>query len=463
MRCDNSIRFDTIEARNKREKRSINFKKFLKFKYLCYICRQKVCIHTKLVYIMKYERRFYIEKLNSHKHNRLIKIVTGLRRVGKSFLLFNLFKQHLIETGVDENHIIEIQLDSFAHRKYRKAETLYEHVEKLTQQDSSMHYVLIDEVQMLEDFVDVLNGFLHIDNLDVYVTGSNAKFLSSDIVTEFRGRGVQIHLQPLSFKEIKENSTEDVATLWRDYIFYGGLPMVVLEKNKSRKSEILQDLLKETYLSDIKNRNSIKNDAELEELFSLLASNIGALTNPNKLANTFASEKKIKISHNTIKTYIDYFMDSFLISRAVRYDIKGKKYIDTPFKYYFADMGLRNALLNFRQVEPTHIMENILYNHLIGGGYKVDVGNITYYQKNSEGKTTRSLLEIDFVCNKGSERVYIQSAYSMPDIEKRKQEERSLTLTDDSFSKIIITTDNIPTHTTENGIIIMNIFEYLLS
>lgn len=411
---------------------------------------------------MKYSRNQYIEKLNSQKHNRLIKIVTGLRRVGKSYLLFNLFKQHLIENGVPKNHIIEFQLDSFGHRKFRKAEPLFEYVKNKTQQDSQMYYVMIDEVQMLEDFVDVLNGFLHIENVDVYVTGSNAKFLSSDVVTEFRGRGVQIHLQPLSFKEIKENSSEDVATLWREYIFYGGLPMVVLEKDNSRKAEILQELLRETYLSDIKNRNSIKNDAELEELFCLLASNIGALTNPNKLANTFGSAKKIKISHNTIKTYIDYFIDSFLISRAIRYDIKGKKYIDTPFKYYFADMGLRNALLNFRQVEPTHIMENIIYNHLIGEGYSIDVGNITYYQKNSEGKTTRISLEIDFVCNKGSERTYIQSAYSMPNEDKIKQEQRSLMLTDDSFAKIILTTDNIPTHNTEKGIVIMNIFEFLL-
>lgn len=411
---------------------------------------------------MKFARENYITKLSHLKHNGLIKIVTGLRRVGKSYLLFNLYRQHLIENGVQENHIIEIQLDSFAYRKYRNAEILYEFVENIAKQDSQMHYVMIDEVQMLEDFVDVLNGFLHIKNLDVYVTGSNAKFLSSDIVTEFRGRGVQIHLQPLTFKEIKSCSSEDISTLWRDYIYYGGLPMVVLENNKTRKAEILQELLQETYLSDIKNRNNLKNDAELEELFCLLASNIGALTNPNKLANTFVSEKKVKISHNTIKTYIDYFIDSFLINRAVRYDIKGKKYIDTPFKYYFADMGLRNALLNFRQVEPTHIMENITYNHLLGEGYKVDVGCITHYQKDSDGKTTRSTLEIDFVCNKGSERLYIQSAYSMPDEEKKRQEQRSLTLTNDSFAKIILTIDNIPTHTTDKGIVIMNIFEYLL-
>lgn len=411
---------------------------------------------------MIFKRERYIDKLISSKHNHLIKIVTGLRRVGKSFLLFNLYKQHLISEGVSENHIIEIHLDSFNHRKYRKAENLFEYVESQSKQDSQMFYVMIDEVQMLEDFVDVLNGFLHINNLDVYVTGSNAKFLSSDIVTEFRGRGVQIYLQPLSFKEITEKSTEDIFSLWKDYIYYGGLPMVVLEKNKSRKAEILQELLKETYLSDIINRNNIKNDAEIEELFCLLASNIGTLTNPNKLANTFVSEKKVKINHSTIKSYIDYFIDSFLINKASRFDIKGKKYINSPYKYYFSDIGLRNALLNFRQVEPTHIMENLIYNYVIGEGYKIDVGCITRYQKNQEGKTLRSILEIDFVCNKGSDRIYIQSAYSMPDEEKLKQEQRSLSLTNDSFTKIILTADNIPTHTLENGIIVMNIYDYLL-
>lgn len=411
---------------------------------------------------MIFKRERYIDKLISSKHNHLIKIVTGLRRVGKSFLLFNLYKQHLISEGVSENHIIEIHLDSFNHRKYRKAENLFEYVESQSKQDSQMFYVMIDEVQMLEDFVDVLNGFLHINNLDVYVTGSNAKFLSSDIVTEFRGRGVQIYLQPLSFKEITEKSTEDIFSLWKDYIYYGGLPMVVLEKNKTRKAEILQELLKETYLSDIINKNNIKNDAEIEELFCLLASNIGTLTNPNKLANTFVSEKKVKINHSTIKSYIDYFIDSFLINKASRFDIKGKKYINSPYKYYFSDIGLRNALLNFRQVEPTHIMENLIYNYVIGEGYKIDVGCITRYQKNQEGKTLRSILEIDFVCNKGSDRIYIQSAYSMPDEEKLKQEQRSLSLTDDSFTKIILTADNIPTHTLENGIIVMNIYDYLL-
>lgn len=412
---------------------------------------------------MRFERRQYIDRLVNSRHNHLVKIVTGLRRVGKTYLLFNLYKQHLLDSGVDENRIIEIQLDSFAHRRYRKAEELYEHVTGLASQDPRMHYVMIDEVQMLEDFVDVLNGFLHIDNLDVYVTGSNAKFLSSDIVTEFRGRGVQVHLQPLSFKEITCKVNADVQTVWRDYIYYGGLPLVVIEQDRARKAEMLHDFSRETYLNDIINRNKVKNDAELEELFSMLASNIGGLTNPTKLANTFKSKKKVNIKSDTIKRYIDYFIDSFLVSRAVRYDIKGKKHIGSPYKYYFADMGLRNALLNFRQVEPNHIMENIIYNHLVGEGYQVDVGSLTRYTRNDEGKTRRSILEVDFVCNRGSERVYIQSAYSIPDEKKREQEQRSLMLTGDSFTKIILTTDNIPRHTLDSGIVMMNVQDYLLA
>lgn len=410
---------------------------------------------------MIFERKQYLEKLITSKHNRLIKVITGLRRVGKSYLLFNLYKQHLIGCGVDKNNILEFNLDSFADKKYRSAEELYNHVVAVAKENEKMHYVLIDEVQMLEDFVDVLNGFLHIDNLDVYVTGSNAKFLSSDIATEFRGRGTQIYLQPLSFKEIKEQSDESDTSLWRDYIYYGGLPMVVMESDKTRKAEILNELLRETYLNDIKTRNSIKNDAELEELFCTLASNIGAYTNPTKIANTFVSEKNTKISHNTIKTYIDYFIDSFMISRAVRYDIKGRKYINSLYKYYFSDLGLRNALLNFRQVEPTHIMENIIYNHLIESGYKVDVGTIPTVVKSTDGSFVKTNLEIDFVCNKGSERIYIQSAYSLPDREKQEQEQRSLTLTKDSFEKIILTYDNIPTHQLDNGIKMMNIFDFL--
>ena len=412
---------------------------------------------------MIFYREKYIQQLISLRHNGLVKIVTGLRRVGKSYLLFTLFKQRLLQEGVHQNHIIEIQLDSFADRRLRKAETLYTFVQEKVQADSGMYYVFIDEVQMLEDFVDVLNGFLHIGNVDVYVTGSNAHFLSSDVVTEFRGRGIQIHLHPLSFKEIQEATKVDVLHLWRDYMYYGGLPMVVLEADHVRKAQLLSDLLHETYLNDIINHNRIKNDSDLEELLIMLASNIGALTNPTKLANTFKSEKKSQISHNTIKQYIDYFKDSFLISRATRYDIKGRKYIDSPYKYYFADLGLRNALIGFRQVEPTHCMENILYNYLTEQGYLVDVGNIFYIGKNETGKLQRSTFEVDFVCNRGSERIYIQSAYRLPDEDKLQQEQRSLMLTGDSFRKMILTTDNIPCHSLENGIVVMNVYDYLLS
>ncbi len=412
---------------------------------------------------MIFYREKYIQQLISLRHNGLVKIVTGLRRVGKSYLLFTLFKQRLLQEGVHQDHIIEIQLDSFADRRLRKAETLYTFVQEKVQADSGMYYVIIDEVQMLEDFVDVLNGFLHIGNVDVYVTGSNAHFLSSDVVTEFRGRGIQIHLHPLSFKEIQEATKVDVLHLWRDYMYYGGLPMVVLEADPVRKAQMLSDLLHETYLNDIINHNRIKNDSDLEELLIMLASNIGALTNPTKLANTFKSEKKSQISHNTIKQYIDYFKDSFLISRATRYDIKGRKYIDSPYKYYFADLGLRNALIGFRQVEPTHCMENILYNYLTEQGYLVDVGNIFYIGKNETGKLQRSTFEVDFVCNRGSERIYIQSAYRLPDEDKLQQEQRSLMLTGDSFRKMILTTDNIPCHSLENGIVVMNVYDYLLS
>ncbi len=409
-----------------------------------------------------YPREKYVQQLLSLQRNGLVKIVTGLRRVGKSYLLFSLFRQRLLQEGVPEDHIIGIPLDSFANKHLRKADTLFRFVQDKIQSVTEHYYILIDEVQLLEDFVDVLNGFLHFPNVDVYVTGSNARFLSSDVVTEFRGRGAQVHLYPLSFKEIYEVSNTDVLTLWRDYMYYGGLPMVVLADSAQRKAEILQDLLKETYLSDIISRNQVKKDSDLEELLVLLASNIGALTNPNKLANTFKSEKKSDISHNTVKLYIDYFIDAFLISRATRYDIKGRKYIDSPYKYYFSDMGLRNALLGFRQVEPPHTMETILYNHLHEQGYLVDVGNISVVGKSAEGKSQRTTHEVDFVCNRGNERVYIQSAYTLANEEKWQQEQRSLLQVDDSFRKVILTTDNIPAHALDNGIQVMNVYEYLL-
>lgn len=412
---------------------------------------------------MRFKRQECIEKLIAYKHNHLVKVITGLRRVGKSYLLLNIYKDYLIKSGVHANHIISIQLDDFAQKKYRNPETIYNYVKEQTSVDDDMYYVIIDEVQMLDGFVDVLNGFLHITNVDLYVTGSNAKFLSSDIVTEFRGRGVQIHVNPLSLKEIFSETGGDIQALWRDYMIYGGIPIIVLENDNAIKAELLQNLIKETYLTDIVNRNNVKNDAELEELFRILASNIAALTNPTKLSNTFKSEKHVGIHSTTIKTYIDYFIDAFLINKSNRFDIKGKKYIDTPCKYYFADMGLRNSLIDFRQVEPTHIMENIVYNHLQQKGYKVDVGIMERYSKDSNGKTIRNILEVDFVCNKGGDRIYVQSAYSISDDEKLEQEMRSLSLIDDSFKKIIVTNDNIPSHYLNNGIFVTNVCDFLLA
>lgn len=411
---------------------------------------------------MEFKRQNCIEKLLAYRHNHLVKVVTGLRRVGKSYLLLNLYKDYLINNGVEENHIIGIQLDDFAQKQYRDPETIYNYIKECSSLDDEMYYVIIDEVQLLDEFVDVLNGFLHIKNIDLYVTGSNAKFLSSDIVTEFRGRGVQIHVNPLSLKEIVSETGGEIQSLWKDYMLYGGIPIIVLEDDTAIKAELLQNLIKETYLTDIVNRNHIKNDGELEELFRILASNIGSLTNPTKLSNTFKSEKHVDINSWTLKQYIDYFIDAFLINKSVRYDIKGKKYIDTPCKYYFSDLGLRNSLIDFRQVEPTHIMENIVYNHLLQRGYTVDVGLMERYSKDANGKTVRTLLEVDFVCSKGGDRMYVQSAYSIPDDDKMNQEIRPLSSIDDSFKKIIVTNDNIPSHYLNNGIFVTNVCDFLL-
>lgn len=410
---------------------------------------------------MKIERQAYLEKLISLRGDHSIKVVTGLRRVGKSFLLQEIFKPWLLMNGATESHIIEMSFDNYENMKYRDPAVFYPYV-KSKIVDTEPYYLLLDEVQMLENFEYVLNGFLHIQNLDVYVTGSNARFLSTDVITEFRGRGVQIYVSPLSFAEFlttcKDKSKSDA---WRQYILYGGLPRIALEQNDERKAEILKDLIKETYLKDIINRNKLDNTSELEELFLLLASNIGSLTNPLKLANTFKSEKQINISSSTIKKYIDYFIDSFLVRKSLRYDIKGKKYINTPQKYYFTDMGLRNSLLGFRQIEPSHIMENVVYNELIRRNYSVDVGEVVKAIK-EDGKVERRQLEVDFVCNKGYERIYIQSAYSMPDREKVKQETNSLIEIGDGFKKMILTYDNIPEYQTEEGILVKNIFDFLL-
>ncbi len=410
---------------------------------------------------MEILREQYLQRLQDNKHNHLVKIITGLRRVGKSYLLFNLFKRQLLIDGVHEDHIISFSLDDFAYREFRHPDRLYTYVKERIK-DSNMYYILLDEVQMLNDFVDVLNGFLHIDNVDVYVTGSNARFLSSDVVTEFRGRGVQVHVSPLTFREFMDVYAGTVQDGWREYMMYGGLPMVVLASSDQRKSEILIDLIKETYLRDIIARNQIRQDEELEELLLFLSSNIGSLCNPQKIANTMQSEKQVTITPNTCRRYIQAFADAFLMEQALRYDVKGKRYINTPQKYYFSDIGLRNALLRFRQLEPTHMMENILYNELRVRGYQVDVGVVENFSKGDDGKTKRSTLEIDFVCNRGFEKLYLQSAYSLPDGDKLTQEQRSLLALQDTFRKIIITADNVPSHPLENGIYLCNIYDLLM-
>ena len=407
------------------------------------------------------ERNSYLNKLTNHRHNGMIKVITGIRRSGKSFLLFRLFKKFLTDEGIDDEHIIEMAFDEFGNRQYRNPEVFYDYVKKRIN-DGRMYYLLLDEVQLMDNFVDVLNGFLYMNNVDVYITGSNARFLSKDIITEFRGRGDQIHISPLSFREfmtVFQGSKEDG---WAAYLRYGGLPPVVLQPTDEEREKLLHSLINETYLIDILNRNRIKNDAELAELFQILASSIGALTNPQKLSNTFKSVKKVSISTTTLKNYIDYLSEAFLIEPSNRYDVKGKKYISTPLKYYFTDMGLRNALLNFRQYEETHLMENAIYNELRLRGWNVDVGAVIVNTRNEKGTSERKQLEIDFVCNKGSKRCYIQSALSLPDQEKMQQETNSLLRIDDSFQKTVITGGNAKPWTDNNGIQFLNIYDFLL-
>lgn len=411
---------------------------------------------------MEIKRDLYLQRLINHRHNGLIKVITGMRRCGKSYLLFRLFKNYLSSQNIDEAHIIEIPFDDFANKQYRNPEVFYAYVKERIK-DRQPYYLLLDEVQLLGEFEDVLNGFLHIDNVDIYVTGSNAKFLSKDIVTEFRGRGDQIHIFPVSFSEfmtVYGGTKEDGLSA---YLNYGGLPPVVLQTNDEDKTGLLKSLLQETYLTDILNRNKVRNSAELEDLLNILASNIGGLTNPQKLSNTFETVRKISISPATLKTYIEYFDDAFLIETANRYDVKGRKYIGTPMKYYFSDLGLRNAQLNFRQQELTHLMENAIYNELRYRGYNVDIGVVTIHGKDEKGVSVRRQLEVDFVCNKSSKRCYIQSAYSLPTQEKITQEINSLLRLDDSFQKFVITGDRILKYQNENGITFMNIFDFMLN
>ena len=411
---------------------------------------------------MEIKRDRYLNLLISKKHNGLIKVITGMRRCGKSYLLFNLFKDYLLSEGIEKSHIIEIAFDAYENKQYRDPDVLYPYLKEQIK-DDGMYYVLLDEVQLLGEFEAILNSLTRMKNVDVYVTGSNARFLSKDVITEFRGRGDEVHMYPLSFAEFMSVYPGTKQDGWNEYMLYGGLPLVLSFTTPDQKIAFLKSLFEETYISDIVGRHNIRNKAELEELLNILSSAIGSLTNPEKLAATFRSVKNKKISSNTIKKYIDYLCDSFLIDSAVRYDVKGKKYIDTPVKYYFTDMGLRNARLNFRQLEETHSMENIIFNELKIRGFNVDVGVIMQYDTNEKGNSIRKQLEIDFVRNKGSKRYYIQSAYAIPDQAKMEQEQRSLMLTGDFFKRIIITKDTPAPHYNENGVLIMSVYDFLLN
>ena len=410
---------------------------------------------------MVIERNKYLQELVSCRHNGLVKIITGMRRCGKSFLLFRLFRRFLEDNGVANDHIVEMAFDDYAFKEFRNADKFYAYV-KGRIIDDQPYYILLDEVQMLDEFEDVLNGLLHIPNADVYVTGSNAKFLSKDIITEFRGRGYQIHVSPLSFAEFMSVYEGDREDGWNEYLLYGGLPPVVLLKTEEEKVKLLDSLLAETYIIDVVNRNKIKNDSELNDLFKILASGIGGLTNPQRLSNTFQSVKNVSISPATIKKYIECLSDAFLLESCNRYDVKGRKYIGTPLKYYFSDLGIRNALLGFRQQEKTYLMENAVYNELCARGYSVDVGNVEVNTVDEKGTKVRRMLEVDFVCNRGYKRCYIQSALSLPDREKMQQESASLLRIDDSFMKYVITGDRIKKYQNDDGIVIMNVLDFLL-
>lgn len=402
-----------------------------------------------------------MDELVSLRNNGMIKIITGMRRCGKSYLLFEIFTSYLESNGIAPDHIIKVDLEDYRNRAMRNPDNLYAYVEsRIT--DGDMYYILLDEVQMLDQFEDVLNGFLRIRNADIYVTGSNAKFLSKDIITEFRGRGFEVKMYPLSFSEYMSAYPGTVQAGLNEYMLYGGLPQILSYPTEEQKVRFLKALFDETYLKDIKERYEIRKDDDLEELINIIASGIGALTNPNKLANTFQSEKKSPLSSDTVKNYIDYLCDSFLIEKSTRYDIKGKRYINSPYKYYFMDLGLRNARINFRQSEKSHLMENMVYNELRIRGFNVDVGVVPVVRRGEDGKQHRSSLEVDFVCNLGSRRYYIQSAYRMESDEKIRQERASLLRVDDSFKKIIVIGEESPITRDEAGIATISIYDFLL-
>ncbi len=410
---------------------------------------------------MEIRRDKYLHNLIDRMHNGMIKVVTGIRRSGKSYLIFQIFKRYLIDSGVSESHVISIELDQRKNKKYREPDAILEYIESLIKDDGN-YYILLDEVQMLDEFEEVLNSLLHIENADVYVTGSNSRFLSKDIITEFRGRGDEVHVYPLTFKEFMQVYDGDAYHGWADYVTYGGLPLAVTMKTEEQKIKYLTTLFEETYIKDIEERNKIEKVQELNDLINVLASAVGSLSNPSKIQATFKSVIQSDISLNTIRQYIGYLQDAFIINEAVRYDVKGRKYIGTPLKYYFEDIGLRNARLGFRQIEETHLMENVIFNELRARGFQVDVGVVPKRVMTQEGRYERSRLEIDFVASMGSRRYYIQSAFAIPDAEKERQEKASLLNVKDSFKKIVIVKDIINVKRDEDGITTMSIYDFLL-
>lgn len=409
---------------------------------------------------MEIHRDKYLDLLIHSCGNGLIKVITGMRRCGKSYLLFTLFKNYLIKQGVKEDHIIGVNLENRLNKSLRDPDALLQYIDSRLSSDGQ-YYVMLDEVQMVSEFEDVLNSFLSISNVDVFVTGSNAKFLSKDVITEFRGRGDEIHVRPLTFREVADFRDDYSQDMIREYMLYGGLPQVVLENDVNKKVSYLEQQMEHTYLRDIKERYEVRQDSDLSELVDIMASCVGGLTNPPKIADTFKSVKHSSISVDTIRLYLEYMEDAFVLERVTRYDIKGRKYIDSPFKYYFEDLGLRNARLGFRQVEPTHMMENMLYNELRAIGMKVDVGQVFTEVKIEDGSRQRKTLEIDFVCNRGYERVYIQSAYAMETEEKRDQELTSLRKLRDGFRRIVIVSGLQPTYMNEEGVYIINLMDFL--
>lgn len=412
--------------------------------------------------VMEIQRNTYLNRIVESRHNGMIKIITGVRRCGKSYLLFNLFVDWLRQHDVDEAHIITVDLENRRNKSLRDPDKLLEYIDA-QMLDGDMYYILLDEVQLVDEFEDVLNSYLKIANADVYVTGSNARFLSKDVITTFRGRGEEIKVYPLSFKEFITTCDKPLELALGEYMTYGGLPQVTEYKTEERKAEYLKALFDKTYITDIKERYRVQNDENLEILIDIISSNIGGLTNPSKLANTFVSEKKVKLTDKTIKVYLDYICDSFLVEKARRYDVKGRQYIDTPYKYYFVDLGLRNARLNFRQLEKTHMMENVIYNELRIRGFNVDVGVVPIIVKDENGRQKRLSYEIDFVCNKANKRYYIQSAYRLDSEEKLQQEHKSLQNVNDSFKKIVVVGNYSLVERDNSGITTMSIYDFLLN